>query len=109
MASDPALPDTAQASLCPGQHLRLRLSFVVGGGFWAAPVWEVPILLGTDPGMKPWSLPSAWEACMLVKQLDQRQGHGLGDLWAKSAQGWTVCPLTFPWFRIWVFALLEGL
>lgn len=46
---DPARPITA--SLCPGQHLRLLLAFVVGGGFWAA------LTLGSahvvNPGHRP--------------------------------------------------------
>lgn len=54
---------------------------MVAGGFWAAWLWEVPALLalGTDSEMWTWHPPRAWEAPVSLEQLNQRQGHGLGD------------------------------
>lgn len=66
--------------------------------FWAARLWEVPALLalGTDPEMQTWHPPRAWEAPVSLEQLNQRQGHRLGD---SGQRPLLECPLpAFAWF-----------
>lgn len=69
-------------------------------------LWEVPALLtlGTVPGMRPWSFPSAWEAPVPVEQLGGRQRRGLGDHCANTVE--PAVPAV--WFLIWVISPPRG-